>query len=312
MDKDMESIDLAVPIYLNQKVVFDLLAMLEDGFSQLNVIKTSASESESRKADVAGTIGASNVFALLGISLRAGLSGQRGSQGQTEETAEKVHTPASLFSKLRLLLHEKSLVTELINPDDIEQLASGSFVEFRAVLRKNPLVDYIEGITQLMEVAQLFSGGTDSPSGNTPSSGSRKRQSGKQQESEDQRIMRELNAMLGALTESESLEIVGDLLDIPSARAVLSTNVDYFSDRNASEIIDGDFWVLGKVVRVIGEDSDDSVNLLRKTKFGRLKSELFDQLGEAFTSNNEFVDFPAFSTEIGGPAIQVVPIAIFT
>jgi hypothetical protein len=66
----MEPTDFCVPIYLNQKIVFDVLAMLEDGFSQLSTVTTSASESEATKSGYSGSVGASNVFAFLGISLR--------------------------------------------------------------------------------------------------------------------------------------------------------------------------------------------------------------------------------------------------
>lgn len=41
--------ELCIPIYLNQKIVFDLLAVQEDGFSQLSTLHTSNSNSENTK-----------------------------------------------------------------------------------------------------------------------------------------------------------------------------------------------------------------------------------------------------------------------
>jgi len=41
--------ELCIPIYLNQKIVFDLLAVQEDGFSQLSTLHTSTSNSENTK-----------------------------------------------------------------------------------------------------------------------------------------------------------------------------------------------------------------------------------------------------------------------
>lgn len=102
------------------------------------------------------------------------------------------------------------------------------------------------------------------------------------------------------------------MLDTPPAKAVLSTNLEYFNDQDASEIIDGEFLVLGKVVRVVGPDSGESINLLRKTDFGRLNSAMFDELGSAFADVEEAgVDLPKFVTEVKGPAIQITPVAIF-
>ena len=47
--KDLAPTDLCVPIYLNQKMVFDLLAVFEDGFYQLSDIRISGSESRTRR-----------------------------------------------------------------------------------------------------------------------------------------------------------------------------------------------------------------------------------------------------------------------
>src|SRR5689334_8355621 len=64
-----ESSDFSVTIYLNQAVVFDLLAIMEDGMSQVSSIKIS----ESNKHNADAGIGASNVFALLGVTLKGGI-----------------------------------------------------------------------------------------------------------------------------------------------------------------------------------------------------------------------------------------------
>ena len=66
----MESIDLCVPIYLNQQIVFDLLAVLEGGFSQLSTIKTSTIEAESQKSGIGASIGLINIFAFLRVSFK--------------------------------------------------------------------------------------------------------------------------------------------------------------------------------------------------------------------------------------------------
>ena len=102
------------------------------------------------------------------------------------------------------------------------------------------------------------------------------------------------------------------MLDTPTVKTVLSTNLEYFNDSNASEIIDGEFRILGKVVRVVDTESETTINLLRRTAFGRFNSQVFDELGEATEGVEEAgIDLPDFITEIEGPAIQVIPVAIF-
>ncbi|MBI2305015.1 MAG: hypothetical protein HYU86_09775 [Chloroflexi bacterium] len=303
----MEPIDLCVPIYLDQQNTFGLLAQLEDGFSHLSLIKTSSTDKESAGSGVGGSIGISNVFALLGVSFKGERRKEKEAIEQTEESREKIHTPSSLFAKLRLMLKDRRLLNLVQTEEEIGKLASGQFVEFRAVLRKNPLVDTIQGFKQVMEMAGLFMDkGSRAPNGGKPG------KSGRPQDA-TQPVMRQLDGMLTALTQSDSLELIGELLDVQDAKAVLSAKLHYFSDRNASEIIDGEFRVLGKVIRVIALDSGDTINLLRKTSFGRLNRKVFDKLASAFAGAEEAgVKFSELVTEIRGPALQIIPIAIFT
>src|SRR5215217_2421430 len=149
--EQIESTDLCVPIYLNQKIVFDVLTMLEDGFSHLNTFKTSTSESETQRSGIGGSIGAGNVFALLNVSLKGDRSKDKGNQQQTESTVQKVHTPTSLFFKLRSMLQDRSLVEQIEGLKEVERLRSGQFVEFRALLRKNPLFEYLDTFIEVLK-----------------------------------------------------------------------------------------------------------------------------------------------------------------
>ncbi|MBI2861366.1 MAG: hypothetical protein HYX89_00950 [Chloroflexi bacterium] len=306
-EQPIEAIDLCVPIYLNQQIVFDLLAVLEDGFSQLSTIKTSVSETDSRTSDVGASIGVSNAFALLGVSL----GGQRGRAKSEAEQKEislvRVHTPTSLFAKLRLVLIERGLLKRIERAEDVEGLASAEFVEFRAVLRNNPLVATVDSILRLMAAFDVRS----DKSSATPGGGKHR----KHEHGEDDKgsMWRQLEAIHRDLVGSNSLEVIGEMLDAPNMKAVISAKLDYFSDRNASEIYDGEFRVLGKVVRVVGSGTGEAVNLLRKTSFGLFDPGIFDSLaGGLEEAKKAGVRFPALVTRIEGPALQVIPISIFT
>jgi len=200
--------------------------------------------------------------------------------------------------------------------DDLDQLTTGQIVELKALLRKNPLVDYIETFKGILDLAKLAPDmhSQAAQASQAPSRKNRgKKSSGTDGKAEvqDMPVYKEMDALLTALTERGSLELIGEVLDVPPARVVLSTNPEYFDDKSASEIIDGEFLVLGKVVRVLGSNSKESINLLRKTAFGRFPSQIFDELGTAVTGAQEVINLPEFTTEINGPAIQVIPIAIF-
>ncbi len=304
----MEPTDLCVPIYLNQQIVFDLLAILDDGFSEFSTIRSLNAEIQSQCAGTTGSVGLSNVFALIGLSLKGDLSKKKEGQEQKEISQQKIHTPASLFAKLKLMLDENNIgmLNQIDSREDINELNGGDFVYFRAILKKNPLIDALESLKKLMELAILF---TDKGSEQKVKKGQRI----VDPHINDPPVMKLLDGLLASLTQSNSLELIGELLDVPETKAVISTKLNYFSDKNAAEIIDGEFRVIGKVVRIIKNDSDTPVNLLRKTSFGLLDSKILNQFKDAFVGvENAGIKVPELVTEIKGPAIVVIPIAIFT
>src|SRR4029453_7860030 len=144
-----EHSDYSVAVYLNQAVVFDLLAIIEDGMAQVSTIKTS----ESKKAGGEAGIGASNVFALLGISLKGAVE----NVGGREVTHERVHTPTSLFSKVRNHLRKAKLVHDLTGVSaNLADARPGHFVEVEVRLRRNPLVDALEAVNETIAGIKLL------------------------------------------------------------------------------------------------------------------------------------------------------------
>lgn len=298
--------DLCVPVYLNNQIVFDLLAMLEDGFSQLSSVKTSAIDSNSQKVNLNGSIGG-RVLDLIGVSLKGDYGKEKGSQETTETSNEKIHTPASLFSKLRTKLNRDNLINKVKTAEEIDLLQCGELVELPAILKKISLIDTIEGIKRLMEIAVLFANQES-----TETKG-KKHKNEKVSDNQQQIVIKQINGFLEALTQSNSMELTGEPLGIPSARIVLSVDLNYFSSKNPNDVIDGEFYILGKAIRVIKSDSHNTINLLRNTSFRQIDLKIFEGFASAFQGAEEAgLRFPTIVTEIHGPAIQIIPIAIFT
>ncbi len=307
MVAELSYIDLCVPIYLNQQVVFDLLAILEDGFSHLSSVKTSSTGTESNKSNIGASL-SGKVLDIVGISLKGDHTKEKGSQEQREVSKEKVHTPASLFSKLRTRLDKEGLISRINNIDDIDELYSGEFIELQAILKKPSLVDTIEGFKRLMETALLFA----SKENEVGKAGKGKRIASQKNANEDI-MLRQIDGMLKALTQSNSMELMGDLTEHPGAKIVLNAELNYFNNKTTTEAVDGEFHVLGKIIRVIKPQSQDTINLLRNTSFRQLDMKIFNQFTSAFKGAGDAgLNFPEIITEIKAPAIQILPIAIFT
>jgi len=77
-----------------------------------------------------------------------------------------------------------------------------------------------------------------------------------------------------------------------------------------TEIAHKEFTLLGKVVRKLDRGSEEKVKLLRGTGMGSFGKKTLDQFVEAF-SNMGDLEFPKPEVEIDGPALEIVPIAVF-
>jgi hypothetical protein len=72
-------------------------------------------------------------------------------------------------------------------------------------------------------------------------------------------------------------------------------------------LLEGDFRVLGKVTSILG--ASDRINLLRRTALGFGGIKLAETLFNGFSSDE--LDINLASPMVAGPAMQVLPLAIY-
>lgn len=92
---------------------------------------------------------------------------------------------------------------------------------------------------------------------------------------------------------------------------MLSVQEQYLANDNISEIIGGHFKVLGKVISICEKDTEN-INLLRKTSLSILSEELLNEIFSGFkTIYMQNFNLPELKTKITGPAVIIIPIAIY-
>ena len=298
--------DLPITLYLNQRLTFDLLAVLQGGFSRLATVQTTSSGGTSTKASGDAQLGASNVFAFLGVKLR-GQGSREAEEEQSESTTQDfVHTPASLFARLRRELQGRELVRYVSSSSDLAGIRPSEFVEFEATLRRSPLIEFLDSIAELMPLVKLANTGTQVGSQGGQRS-NRKSGRGQPKQNEISAIAKQIDLLRTAATADGSQDLVAEL---GSMKVVLTANQDYFIDPSMNDTIDGTFRVFGKATRVITDDNE-RISLLRKTALGK-----FGTISEGLAPMMEHMEDSGFSgpaeTEIPGPTMQVIPIAIFS
>ena len=293
---ELSASDLPIALYLNQRLVFDILAAYEDGFSRFTNIQTTSAGGSSNEVSAGAQLGLGNVFALVGIGGRVDRRSAQ-AHGETETATEDVvYTPASLFARLRRDLRSDGMVREITRAADLGSVRPGDFVEFVATLRRSALE---EVMTTFSELLPFFDDSEEQPE---QQSGRKQRQRRRSEPSRNEQFAM-MSKVLTASTSRDLLAEVGDL------SIVLTTEQDWFIDPTMNDIIDGQFRVFGKATRVIPA-GDGKINLLRKTAFGKFP-EIVAGLGQAL-SNIEGMNLPETpETEIHGPAMQVIPVAMF-
>lgn len=274
-----------------------MLAIMEDGLAHVSTIKTA--ETTKNKGEAA--VGATNVFALLGITLK----GERTGEANRETTQERVHTPVSLFAKVRATLHAKKLVHDLTTSAiPLDELKPGDFVECEVTLRRNPLVEALEAIIETIGAIGVITSWNQAK----PAPGSGKGKS-KQEADELKPIVDQSKRMLTALKTGGSVDLVGPI----SGRAgnmIISVETRYFAENWAEEIGNGRFRVLGKVIQNTS-GTEERISLLRNTQFAHITAAMEPMRDAVAKANESGLTLPEVVIDVGPPTVRVLPISIF-
>lgn len=293
----MTANQLMIPVYINEKIVLDMLAIIEDGFSMVSQVSYAdhKEHNNTQKLSAEASTSATLLSKLLKINFNGEIDHSGNKQEQISIAREKVHTNVSLLSKFRTFLgQEKMLKSEF----DVTNMNIGDFIEIEGELQKNPLVNYMDTFIDIFRMVDIFA---DKPQlGNKTQA--------KNQKQQDNDTVKQIKAFSAELKHSGTIDFI---LTAHHGTVVLSAQEQYLANDNISEILGGHFKVLGKVIAIC-KDKDDSIDLLRKTTLSIFPT---DTLTDLFSSlqNNGFdeLNLPELKTHITGPAVIVIPVAIY-
>lgn len=284
----IEKDKLTIPIYLNTKIVFDMLATIEDGFAEVKNIQTS--KNKNREDDIEVNVGTNNLFAFLNVGVRGNHKGNS-SNGETV-VEERTHTPVSLFQQLKGQLDNANLINR-----DITKLSIGDFVEVQGTLKNNPVIEMFSGVKELMALANLFKD-------NQPKSNQTK----KNKLIADNNFNAQVDALIKGLQADGKKDIIceADRMNI-----ILPTDENYFLNNNMSEVTDGNYKILGKVIQICVEDGE--ISLLRNTVFSKLQLDKMKQFKDLLSDPplSQFFGDGGIKTVVSAPVIMIIPIAIY-
>lgn len=297
MEKTVNLERLIVPVYINEKIVLDMLAIMEDGFSMVSQVNYSEhnEKNAAQKAEASISTSATILSKLLKINMSGEINHAR-NKGKNESVAkEKVHTNVSLLSKFRGFLAEQKI---LKSDFDVSKMQVGDFIEVEGELQKNPVINYMELFVDFFRMVEIFE--------EKPQLGN-KAQANHQKQQNNQ-LINQIKSFANELKHSGTIDFV---LSDSKGTVVLSVQEQYLANDNVSEIIGGHFKVLGKVISIC-KDEKSEIDLLRKTSLSILSEDLLAEMFSGFKNDdiNQF-NLPELKTKITGPAVIVIPVAIY-
>jgi hypothetical protein len=304
--------DLIVPIYVDTNALLDLLASIEGGFSLVEKVTsrttTSSIKDGSASTEVGTEFGIPNVLSLLKIKLGGSITTNKGKEAGEERETEKYHTYGSLLHRLRVHLETNKLIKRLDTKANVwTTIEPSNFVEIRGIVRPNPMVDSFSRIERLIGIVQLVSSLNFGSVGQNVNTKSSKSQIDKGQLNSIGKFIKGISSDI----EKENIRtFIIDLISPLNCTAVALIYTNYLRDQTMTEIAHKEYRLLGKVVRKIEKDSEDSIDLLRGTGLSGVGRDTLNNLLIPF-NQLEGMNLPEIKSEVMGPALEIVPIAIF-
>lgn len=224
------------------------------------------------------------------------------SSNTRELSITKLYTTFYLFCNLRNMMMGKNMI-KVINNEDIENnnVRYGEYVQFTANINNsslpsqiNTLINTIEcyDIEKLNSLIEKKDISKDSSFNNYGT------------------MIQQLKNLEKCLDTNNTIDMI---VNFKKCSGVLCVNKNNFLENNINmyDISDCNCTVLGKVIKVI--DKEDRIDLLRKTclteYYNKFLKSIKPYLNILYESN--IILLEDIITEISGPSIQVIPIAIY-
>lgn len=301
-------VDLIVPVYINQRIVFDLVATLRDGISTVTRITESENQQRRNESNGGGSFG---LGAALSNFVRLDFQKSRKSEDQskqgTHRSEERYHTPTSLFARLLSELRETGEIRKYV-PGEVPK--PGQLIEIEASLSISPVLKACENLSAAYETALIFTQQEIPKLERSNRRGNQQHEKAEKTEGPAEFGVRVIRKIADSMRSGNGLDLVTSKLH-GDLTAIITIEQQYLNDSKMADLMDGHFKVAGKVTRAVTNEGE-AIDLLRNSQFGVLKPSFLSDLFASLESAREFVQFPKVDTEIKAPAFQMIPIAIYT
>lgn len=288
--------DIIIPVYLNQRIVYDTLAIINDGFTELYNITNANANLENTSSQVSAKVETNgNPLTFMKASVASDIDKQSSVGRNDKNEFQKVHTPTSLFSKVYEYIKEDEDFKIIKTEDDLDKVNCGDFVEFKSFLKIKTLEEGFRDMEKMAQISEMFLNfGNDKDSKDSKKSISALKKN-----------MNDLTTFLD-LQNQKTKYMVGK---IGIKDIVIKIDRDCIIDADYEQLNNGTFRVIGKVLEVVPEG--EKINLNRESVIGYLKDEAMKPVKTAIEAMSDTLfDYDTLQDEVVGKTIIVMPIVI--
>lgn len=291
-------------------MMFSFLAALEGGVSIGGQETSSETGSNERRLSAKSGIRA-KLFGVVDGELGGDATTQKRDEASFVSQTERHHTAASLFNVLYGYLKDDGLIRRVSSPTELGDAAPGDIVEISGDYAGNPIEDILDLVGALFPYFGNEEPAQAAPQGNPRSGNPSKRatQNAKPASAQGSAQDEGMRIML-KMAEDIKTSPVHDLLfqTVNGMPCVVTVDSEFLTASTSENLREGWFSVVGKVTRIVGPG--ESINLVRRTVLGAAGPELASQTISMF-NGIEGLSLRVPDPIVSGPALQVLPMAIF-
>ncbi|QUH22628.1 hypothetical protein HYG87_02010 [Methanobacterium alkalithermotolerans] len=299
-----------------------MLASMEDGFSSGSKTITRDNQTQSTGISGKGNFGI-NVYSLFKLGIEGSKNKIESDESNREVEEGRVHTYGSLMNRLIKNLDEIGVIKRVEDQESWKNIVESDFVELQGTFIPNPIVNSLTRLNNLMNLFIKFSEKKLIPPynnlNNPPIPKGIPKQKIKDYKKElkrkadgDLKNMQSLVTMLKDISidleNQDYQKYIIELKSLPDHKIVTYLFSEFIRDRSGVELPNGEFKILGKVVRKV--EGDNSIDLLEGTAVG-LSDEIVDGFTGALGDMSTNFNIQEIYFKVQAPAIQIIPIAVF-
>jgi hypothetical protein len=313
------------PVYLNVPMMISFLASVQGGVTFEDETTRRMLTGTQRDREGSGALRVPALSSLLGFDMSGRMAKSERGEEAEEVKAVRQHTAASLFNALLEHLRESGHSRTIAAESDLADVHVGDLVEVTGAFVGNPFEDLLALFGQFIPYLQM-----EEPTAGEERKGPKHpRRSGNPatrahaKEVEQQRAAEALEQALEAQRQEFGIRVLRQMReDVKTAPVhdtvlhgpesfpvVLTMSAEFFSETVNEDLKAGYFTALGKVTRVLSEGEE--INLTRRTVLGAANPDLARSILESANDEEEGLKIDTSDPVVNGPALQLLPLAIF-